>query len=104
MPGTYDIKLIRGTKWERTFFWKDGNGVARSTVGYAAVAHLNGPKDADPLTVTADGFGLDGAIHVLITAAQVDALTWEDGEWYLNVTEPGSDPERLLEGLATVRD
>jgi hypothetical protein len=103
-PGTYNIKLRRGTKWERTFYRKDGAGVPRSTLGYTAFVHLNGIDDEDPLEVVCDGFGTDGAIHVLVTAAQVDAFTWEDGEWYLNITPPGEDPDRLLEGTARIRD
>lgn len=103
-PGQYDIKLRRGTKWERTFYRKAPDGTPRSTVGYSAVAHFNGIDDQDPLEVTCDGFGTDGAIHVLVTAAQVDDFAWEDGEWFLNIIPPSEDPDRLLEGTARIRD
>lgn len=103
-PGKYDIKMRRGTKWERTFFRKTAAGDPRPTTGYSATAHFNGVDDVGGLDVACDGFNDDGAIHVLVTADQVDDFSWEDGEWYLNITPPGEDPDRLLEGRALIRD
>jgi len=110
-PGKYDIKLIKGTTERRSFRWLVGE--AKTPVdltGYSVAVHVTRQTPESPIagsavirtpqaTPTNTGW-----IDVVFDNTLVDSLTFEEGEWYLTLTDPGGEPSRLIEGLVRVRD
>jgi hypothetical protein len=103
-PAKYDVVVTKGTKFDKTFTWRDADGNLRDLTNYSGAARFNtfGPEGEVDATVSMGGAA--GTIRVQLSAAQTTSIDWELGEWYLNIQGGGDDPERLLHGAVTVND
>lgn len=110
-PGRYDIKLIRGITFKRSFRWTTGEEKTPvDLTGYSVETKLDPRGSATLVTGTAtiqtpqNDALKKGYIDVVYDNSLTTLLAWEEGEWFLNVTDPGGEPARLVEGLVKVRD
>lgn len=101
MPGTYNFKAQRGDTVERTFTWKDEDGVAINISGYTvrfqifgtAIDYSNGNQYLD---IDAS----NGAIEVTIPPTVTDDYEGKFS-WSLVVTAPDTTVTTLLVGTVT---
>lgn len=110
-PGKYDIKLIKGTTERRSFRWLVGEDrTPVNLTGYSVTVHVTQQMPESPIAgiasirlpqSTPDNTGW---IDVTFDNSLTSTLTFEEGEWYLTLIDPGGEPSRLIEGLVRVRD
>ena len=105
MPAaTHDITIEQGTTYEKTFTWKDSDGVAIDITGYSARMQIRTRKSASStlLSITdADYITLGdsaGTIAISIPAATTAALDFRSGVYDLELVSPGGTVYRLVEG------
>lgn len=108
--GRYDFTLEQGTTFRRTFRWRQPDGVTpKDLTGWTAKMQIR-PKPGQPeaLTLSTDapgGITINGAageVTVTILPAQSSAITIRRGVYDLELTSPGGEVFRLIEGTVTV--
>lgn len=111
-PGKYDIRIRRGRTWKRAFRWLIGpeeDRVPVNLTGYTAATNLDPRGDlaevAGVATIRDQSVGANlGWIDVVYDDSVTSTLLWEEGEWFLTLTDPAGEPSDLIEGLVRVRD
>lgn len=105
----YDFTIEQGATLEKTFVWKDGDGVVVNLSAYTARMQVRqSPSATDvlqSLTTTDSTIVLGGALGTItlsLSATATAAITWRRGKYDLELVSGDGTVTRLLEGVITV--
>jgi|DEB0MinimDraft_10_1074344.scaffolds.fasta_scaffold11597_2 hypothetical protein len=108
--GTYHFKAEEGITFSVGLTWKDSNGSAIDITGYSATMDIKkqvGGTVVQALT-TADSTmdiptGTDGVLNILLSAAQMSAITPDTYLYDIKLDDGSGVTTRLLEGTFSVK-
>lgn len=110
-PGTYNITLCQGTTLRQSFIWMQANGTDPvDLTGFTARSQIRKMKDASgppvlDLSTSNGGIilgGASGKLTLYATPNQTDLLTADKYVYDIEITEPGGDVHRIIEGCVMV--
>jgi hypothetical protein len=104
----YDITIEQGATWRTTLTVKDSTGAVVDLSGYTARMQIRPSVESTTVLLelaTADGItitGPAGQIALVISAAATTGIAWTGAVYDLELTAPGGDVTRLLQGRVAV--
>jgi hypothetical protein len=110
MAGKLNLTIEQGTTFRRTLTWKDSVGNPVNLTGYTGKMQIR-EKPTDPVAIQLDSTnggvafnGSQGQVLLYISAVNTTLLTLKRYVYDLELTAPGGDIIRLVQGVVKMSE